>query len=158
MTEATFAFGEVEVEELPIRWDDAYVVSTRSASARPRSFRSATPARCADPSWSPSPSPTSTITPGPLFTRVYDPHPPRPAHRQHHHPHAARPRRGRRTSAARITARFLRAGHTTTAALAGVPLERIAAQTRHRDISVLVDRYLRPLDALATTSSHHLGL
>ncbi len=43
-------------------------------------------------------------------------------------------------------------------ALAGVPLERIAAQTRHRDISVLIERYIRPLDALATTSSRDLGL
>jgi hypothetical protein len=34
----------------------------------------------------------------------------------------------------------LRAGHATTAALAGVSLHRIAAQTRHKDISVLVNR------------------
>ena len=60
--------------------------------------------------------------------------------------------------AARITAHSLRAGHATTAALAGVPLERIAAQTRHRDIAVLIERYIRPLDALATTSSRDLGL
>jgi integrase len=59
--------------------------------------------------------------------------------------------------AERITAHSLRAGHATTA-LAGVPLKRIAAQTRHRDISVLVERYIRPLDALATTSSRDLGL
>ena len=32
-----------------------------------------------------------------------------------------------------ITAHALRAGHATTVALAGVPLERIAAQPRHRD-------------------------
>jgi hypothetical protein len=60
--------------------------------------------------------------------------------------------------AERNTARSLRAGHAATAALAGVPLERIAAQTRHGDISVLVERYIRPLDALATTSSRDLGL
>ena len=59
---------------------------------------------------------------------------------------------------ARITAHSLRAGHATTAALAGVPLDRIAAQTRHKDLSVLVDRYIRPLEALATTSSKDLGL
>lgn len=36
----------------------------------------------------------------------------------------------------RITAHSLRAGHATTAALAGVPLNRIAAQTRHRDLGL----------------------
>ena len=46
--------------------------------------------------------------------------------------------------------------HATTAALAGVPLDRIAAQTRHRDISVLINRYIRPLEA--RTSSRDLGL
>jgi integrase len=58
----------------------------------------------------------------------------------------------------RITAHSLRAGHATAAAMAGVPLDRIAAQTRHKDISVLVNRYIRPLEALATTSSKDLGL
>jgi integrase len=58
----------------------------------------------------------------------------------------------------RITAHSLRAGHATTAALAGVPLNRIAAQTQHKDLSVLVNRYIRPLEALATTSSKDLGL
>ncbi len=58
----------------------------------------------------------------------------------------------------RITAHSLRAGHATAAALAGVPLDRIAAQTRHKDLSVLVNRYIRPLEALATTSSKDLGL
>ncbi|HVK28807.1 MAG TPA: tyrosine-type recombinase/integrase [Nocardioides sp.] len=58
----------------------------------------------------------------------------------------------------RITAHSLRAGHATAAALAGVPLDRIAAQTRHKDLGVLVNRYIRPLEALATTSSRHLGL
>lgn len=60
--------------------------------------------------------------------------------------------------AERITAHSLRAGHATTAALGGVPLARIAAQTRHKDLSVLVNRYIRPLEALATTSSRDLGL
>lgn len=60
--------------------------------------------------------------------------------------------------AERITAHSLRASHATTAALAGVLLERIAAQTRHRDIAVLVERYIRPLQTLATTSSRDLGL
>jgi len=58
----------------------------------------------------------------------------------------------------RITAHSLRAGHATAAALAGVPLDRIAAQTRHKDLTVLVNRYIRPLEALANTSSKDLGL
>jgi hypothetical protein len=41
----------------------------------------------------------------------------------------------------------------------GGQVHRIAAQTRHRDLSVLVNRYIRPqLEALATTSSRDLGL
>jgi len=58
----------------------------------------------------------------------------------------------------RITAHSLRAGHATTAAMAGVSLNWIAAQTRHKDLSVLVNRYIRPLEALATTASKDLGL
>ena len=42
--------------------------------------------------------------------------------------------------------------------MAGVPLNRIAAQTRHKDLGVLVNRYIRPLEALATSSSKDLGL
>ena len=59
--------------------------------------------------------------------------------------------------ATRITAHSLRAGHATSAGLGGL-LARIAAQTRHKDLSVLVNRYIRPLEALATTSSRDLGL
>ena len=33
----------------------------------------------------------------------------------------------------------------------------IAAQTRHKDISVLVNRYILPLEALARTSSRDLA-
>ena len=58
----------------------------------------------------------------------------------------------------RITVHSLRAGHATTAALADVPLTRIAAQTRRKDLGVLVNRFIRPLEALATTSSRDLGL
>lgn len=58
----------------------------------------------------------------------------------------------------RISAHSLRAGHATTAAMAGVPLSRIAAQTRHKDLAVLVNRYIRPLEALSATSSRDLGL
>jgi integrase len=61
-------------------------------------------------------------------------------------------------SAERITAHSLRAGHATSAALAGVSVERIAAQTRHRRIDVLIERYIRPIQALQTTSSRDLGL
>ena len=60
--------------------------------------------------------------------------------------------------AERITAHSLRAGHATTAALAGVHLDRIAAQTRHKDLSVLLTRYIRPLEALTSTTSRDLGL
>lgn len=59
---------------------------------------------------------------------------------------------------ARITGHSLRAGHATSAALVGVGVERIAAQTRHRRIDVLIERYIRPIEALRTTSSRHLGL
>jgi integrase len=58
----------------------------------------------------------------------------------------------------RITGHSLRAGHATSAALAGVGVERIAAQTRHKRIDVLIERYIRPMEALRTTSSRDLGL
>jgi len=61
-------------------------------------------------------------------------------------------------SAEQITAHSLRAGHATSAARAGVSVERIAAQTRHRRIDVLIERYIRPVQALQTTSSRDLGL
>jgi len=58
----------------------------------------------------------------------------------------------------RITGHSLRAGHATAAALAGVGVDRIAAQTRHRRIDVLIERYIRPIQALETSSSRDLGL
>lgn len=58
----------------------------------------------------------------------------------------------------RISGHSLRAGHATTAALAGVGLDRIAAQTRHTRISTLVEHYIRPLEAMQVTSSRDLGL
>jgi integrase len=58
----------------------------------------------------------------------------------------------------RITGHSLRAGHATTAAAAGVPLDRIALQTRHRRIATLIDRYIRPAQALDVTTSRELGL
>ena len=98
-------------------------------------------------------------TPGPVFTRIWGSSvslQPLTGHVP------ARMLRARAEAAGldgtRITAHSMRAGHATTAALAGVPLDRIAAQTRHKDLSVLVNRYIRPLEALATTSSRDLGL
>lgn len=58
----------------------------------------------------------------------------------------------------RVSGHSLRAGHATTAALAGVGLDRIAAQTRHTRISTLVEHYIRPLEAMQVTSSRDLGL
>ena len=60
--------------------------------------------------------------------------------------------------AERITPHSLRAGHATTAAVAGVGLDRIAAQTRHKRLSTLLERYIRPAQALDFTSSRDLGL
>jgi hypothetical protein len=61
-------------------------------------------------------------------------------------------------AAERITAHSLRAGHATSAALAGVALDRIAAQTPHKRLSTLIERYIRPAQALEYTSSRDLGL
>jgi integrase len=66
--------------------------------------------------------------------------------------------RGAGLSDLRVSGHSLRAGHATSAALAGVPLDRIAAQTRHKNVSTLVEHYIRPVQILATTSSHDLGL
>ena len=160
-----------------------------TASATPPSSCSATPARCAAPSWSPSPSPTSNTRPPGCCSASAGPRPtPRPAARSSASPTAStrRPTRsppstpgsptadanparcspalrtrihadpltgntitrmlsGRAAAAGlpaeRVSGHSLRAGHATTAALAGVALERIAAQTRHR-------RHLRPRRAL----------
>lgn len=60
--------------------------------------------------------------------------------------------------AERVTGHSLGAGHATTAALAGVSIDSIAAQTRHKKISILLERYIRPADALRHTSSKDLGL
>ena len=61
-------------------------------------------------------------------------------------------------AAERITPHSLRAGHATEAALAGVAIDRIAAQTRHRRLSTLLERYIRPAQALQLTTSRDLGL
>jgi integrase len=57
-----------------------------------------------------------------------------------------------------VTGHSLRAGHATTAAVNGAPIDRIAAQTRHRDLGTLLNHYIRPAEALATTTSRELGL
>jgi hypothetical protein len=60
--------------------------------------------------------------------------------------------------AERITPHSLRAGHATTAALAGVSLDRIDAQTRYKRLSTLLNRYMCPAQALDYTISRDLGL
>ena len=57
-----------------------------------------------------------------------------------------------------VTGHSLRAGHATTAAVNGARIDRIAAQTRHRDLTTLFNHYIRPADALARTTSRDLGL
>jgi integrase len=57
-----------------------------------------------------------------------------------------------------VTGHSLRAGHATTAAVNGAPIDRIAAQTRHRDLGTLLNHYIRPAEALAHTTSRDLGL
>lgn len=57
-----------------------------------------------------------------------------------------------------VSGHSLRAGHATTAAVNGAPIDRIAAQTRHRDLGTLLNHYIRPAEAMATTTSRNLGL
>ena len=57
-----------------------------------------------------------------------------------------------------VSGHSLRAGHATTAAANGASIERIAAQTRHRDLNTLIEHYIRPPDALANSTSRNLGL
>jgi integrase len=57
-----------------------------------------------------------------------------------------------------VTGHSLRAGHATTAAVNDAPIDRIAAQTRHRNLGTLLNHYIRPAKALATTTSRDLGL
>ena len=98
--------------------------------------------------------------PGALFTRVY----------WRNHPTTERigPRAISRTVQERagaagfdgipVSGHSLRAGHATTAAVNGVPIDRVAAQTRHRDLGTLLNHYIRPAEAMATTSSRDLGM
>ena len=57
-----------------------------------------------------------------------------------------------------VSGHSLRAGHATTAAVNGASIDRIAAQTRHRDLGTLVSHYIRPAEAMMTTTSRDLGL
>ena len=57
-----------------------------------------------------------------------------------------------------VSGHALRAGHATTAAVNGASVNRIAVQTRHRDLTTRFNYYIRPADALATTTSRDLGL
>jgi len=61
-------------------------------------------------------------------------------------------------AAERITAHSLCAGHATSAAVAGLALDRIAAQTRVKRLSSLIERYIRPAQAMVYASSGELGL
>ncbi|HEY7043753.1 MAG TPA: hypothetical protein VH419_08810 [Nocardioidaceae bacterium] len=57
-----------------------------------------------------------------------------------------------------VSGHSLRAGHGTSAAVNGAPIDRIAAQTRHRDLGTLLNHDIRPAEATATTTSRDLGL
>lgn len=57
-----------------------------------------------------------------------------------------------------VSGHSLRAGHATTAAVNGASIDRIAAQTRHRDLGTLLNHYIRPAEAMVTTTSRDLGL
>lgn len=98
--------------------------------------------------------------PGALFTRVlYRRHPTR----ERLGPRAISRTVQERADAAGfdgmpVSGHSLRAGHATMAAVNGVPLDRIAAQTRHRDLGTLLNHYIRPAEAMATTTSRDLGL
>lgn len=98
--------------------------------------------------------------PGALFTRVL--------YRRHPTSERIGPRAISRTVQERanaagfdgmpISGHSLRAGHATTAAVNGAPIDRIAAQTRHRDLGTLLNHCIRPAEAMATTTSRDLGL
>lgn len=56
-----------------------------------------------------------------------------------------------------LTGHSLRAGHATTAASNGVPSDRLARTTRHKNLATLA-RYVRPTQVLGDSSSASLGL
>ena len=67
-------------------------------------------------------------------------------------------RRTGRRAGRRAAAHSLCAGHATSAAVAGLALDRIAAQTRVKRLSSLIERYIRPAQAMVYASSGELGL
>lgn len=103
--------------------------------------------------------PSAATRPGALFGRIWHAkvsHEPMTGHA------LSRMLRARAVAAGldgtRITAHSLRARPRHHRRPGRGVLDRIAAQTRHKDIGVLVDRYIRPLEALGNTSSKDLGL
>lgn len=56
-----------------------------------------------------------------------------------------------------LTGHSLRAGHATTAAENGVPSDRLARTTRHKNLATLA-KYVRPAEVLRDSSSGSLGL
>lgn len=56
-----------------------------------------------------------------------------------------------------LTGHSGRAGHITTSAMAGVPIDRIARTSRHKSLAVLA-AYIRPATVLGDSSSSSLGL
>lgn len=97
--------------------------------------------------------------PGALFTRVL--------YRRHPTSERIGPRAISRTVQERanaagfdgvpVSGHSLRAGHATTAAINGASIDRIAAQTRHRDLGTLLNHYIRPAEAMMTTTSTTLA-
>lgn len=57
-----------------------------------------------------------------------------------------------------VSGQSFRAGHNTTTAVNGASIDRIAAQRRHRDLGTRLNHYIRPAEAMMTTTSRDLGL
>jgi integrase len=57
-----------------------------------------------------------------------------------------------------VSRHSLRAGHATTAAINGASIDLIAAQTRHRDLDTLLNHYIRPAEAMMTTTSRDFDM
>ena len=88
---------------------------------------------------------TRPAGPGALFTRVVYP---RSVTTERIGPRAVSRLVQQRANAAGfdgipVTGHSLRAGHATTAAVNGASIDRIAAQTRHRDLGTLLNHYIR---------------
>lgn len=77
-------------------------------------------------------------------------------HRSHHQPDRASSR-ARRGPARPEHQRSILPRRTRNTAQNGAALDRMGAQTRHRAVATLTERYIRPTDALARTTSRELG-